>query len=87
MPQIIEQAQGDLISLDQLPQNHTAVVVKVKSTARGLRKFADLGLVAGTLIEYEGSAPLGGLIRIKVMGSQLSMRKSDAKNILVKPVE
>ena len=48
------------------------------------RKFADLGLVRGTLLTMEGHAPFGDLIRIRVMGSSLSIRKKEAKCIMVK---
>ncbi|HBJ97177.1 MAG TPA: iron transporter FeoA, partial [Lentisphaeria bacterium] len=61
-------------SLDQLSIGARGVVVKVAENLRGIKKFADLGLVSGTLLEMEGTAPLGDLMRIKVMGSSLSLR-------------
>lgn len=79
--------QEQLISLDQLPIGARGVVVKVAENLRGIKKFADLGLVSGTLLEMEGTAPLGDLMRIKVMGSSLSLRKSDATHIWLRPAE
>ena len=79
--------QEQLISLDQLPVGARGVVVKVAENLRGIKKFADLGLVSGTLLEMEGTAPLGDLMRIKVMGSSLSLRKSDATHIWLHPAE
>ena len=79
--------QEQLISLDQLPVGARGVVVKVAENLRGIKKFADLGLVSGTLLEMEGPAPLGDLMRIKVMGSSLSLRKSDATHIWLRPAE
>ncbi len=79
--------QEQLISLDQLPVGARGVVVKVAENLRGIKKFADLGLVSGTLLEMEGTAPLGDLMRIKVMGSSLSLRKSDATHIWLRPAE
>lgn len=79
--------QEQLISLDLLPVGARGVVVKVAENLRGIKKFADLGLVSGTLLEMEGTAPLGDLMRIKVMGSSLSLRKSDATHIWLRPAE
>ena len=75
---------SEWISLDKLPKGKSAVVMRVGENLRGVKKFADLGLVTGTLLEFEGRAPLGDLMRVKVMGSSLSLRASDARYILVK---
>lgn len=89
LPQLNSETSGQeqLISLDQLPVGARGVVVKVAENLRGIKKFADLGLVSGTLLEMEGTAPLGALMRIKVMGSSLSLRKSDAAHIWLRPAE
>lgn len=80
MPKIsLDDETEELIPLDQLPKDRSAVVVKVAEGLRGMKKFADLGLVAGTLLQFEGRAPLGDLLRIKVMGSSLSLRAKDAQ--------
>ena len=60
------------------------MVVHVAENLRGIKKFADLGLVPGTLLQMEGRAPFGDLLRVKVMGSSLSMRAGDAMHIWVK---
>ena len=59
-------------------------MVHVAENLRGIKKFADLGLVPGTLLQMEGRAPFGDLLRVKVMGSSLSMRAGDAMHIWVK---
>lgn len=89
LPQLNSETSGQeqLISLDQLPVGARGVVVKVAENLRGIKKFADLGLVSGTLLEMEGTAPLGDLMRIKVMGSSISLRKSDAAHIWLRPAE
>lgn len=89
LPQLNSETSGQeqLISLDQFPVGVRGVVVKVAENLRGIKKFADLGLVSGTLLEMEGTAPLGDLMRIKVMGSSLSLRKSDAAHIWLRPAE
>lgn len=86
MPSIHPEEDSDLISLDRLPKDKIGVVVKVAESLRGIKKFADLGLVPGTLVQFEGHAPFGDLIRIKIMGSSLSIRSSDAMYIWLKIV-
>ena len=88
MPNItLEHKDDDTISLDQLEQGKCAVVVKTSNNLRGIKKFADLGLVPGTLLEMVGHAPFGDLIRVRVMGSSLSMRSRDASYIQVRPTD
>ena len=61
------------------------VIVHVSAMLRGRKKFADLGLVPGVELSMEGGAPLfGELLRIRVMGSTLSLRNSDAAYILIR---
>ena len=86
MPTIRPEDDSDLISLDKLPVDKIGVVVKVAESLRGIKKFADMGLVPGTLVQFEGTAPFGDLIRIKIMGSCLSIRSSDAMYIWVRLV-
>ena len=52
-----------------------------------MKKFADLGLVPGTLVQMEGQAPFGNLLRVRVLGSSLSLRSDDAMYIWVKETE
>ena len=74
-------------SLAELPVGRSAVIVSMKPGLRGKKKFADVGLVPGTLLEMEAHAPFGGLLRIKVMDSSLSIHRDDAANIVVRRQE
>ena len=71
-------------SLAELPVGHSAVIVSMKPGLRGKKKFADVGLVPGTILQMEAHAPFGGLLRIKVMDSSLSIHRDDASNIIVR---
>ena len=86
MPRIHPSEDADLVSLDQLPEGEIGVVVRVAESLRGIKKFADLGIVPGTLIQVDGTAPFGDLMRIRIMGSCLSIRSSDAMYIWLKRV-
>ena len=87
MPAINLNPDSELVSLDRMPKDHCGVLTYVANTLRGVKKFADMGLVPGAIIEYEGSAPFGGLIRIKLMGTSLSLRAEDARHFWVRLME
>ena len=72
--------------MNQLGEDESGVIVKVAESLRGVRRFADLGLSPGTEVTIAGYAPFGDLIRIKVLGSSLSLRSSDAGYLWVRPV-
>ena len=52
---------------------------------RGRKKFADVGLVAGSELLMEARAPLGGLLRVKVLETSMALHKADAANIVIEP--
>ena len=86
MPQISSGMEEELSPMNQLGEDEAGVIVKVAESLRGVRRFADLGLLPGTEVTIAGYAPFGDLIRIKVLGSSLSLRSSDAGYIWVRPV-
>jgi len=55
--------------------------IKIKGAAR--RRFLDMGLVTGEIIKVERVAPLGDPIDFIVKGYHLSLRKNEAKQIMV----
>ena len=85
MPEIgLDAAEEELYPLSTLEEKESCVVVRVGKELRGIKKFADLGLVAGTLLTIEGRAPFGDLLRVRIMGTSLMLRESDAALILVR---
>ncbi|MBQ9787981.1 MAG: metal-dependent transcriptional regulator [Lentisphaeria bacterium] len=72
--------------LADVADGDSCVISKIEESLKGIGRFADLGLVKGTLLTMEGRAPFGNLIRVKVMGASLSIRVQDAKHIWVKLV-
>lgn len=73
------------LTLAELPVGTTATIVKVLPGTRGRKKFADVGLVAGTELLIEAHAPFGGLIRVKVMETSMALHRDDAANIVIQP--
>lgn len=78
-PQPVE----DLIPLSDLEVGESATIVHISAALKGKKKFADMGLIPGTVLEMEGDAPFGDLLRVRVLDSSLSLRSSDARYILV----
>jgi len=71
-------------TLAELPVGRSATIVGVKPGLRGKKKFADVGLVPGATLQMEAHAPFGGLLRIRVMDSSLSIHRDDAANIVIR---
>ena len=74
-------------TLADLPVGQSAVVINMKPSLRGKKKFADVGIVPGTQLQMEAHAPFGGLLRIRVMESSLSIHRDDAANIIIRRQE
>jgi ferrous iron transport protein A len=48
-------------------------------------RLMEMGLLVGTSVELVRFAPLGDPVEIKVRGYNLTLRKSEAEQILVRP--
>lgn len=71
------------MTLADLPVGSTATIVRIMPEMRGRKKFADVGLVVGSELLIEAHAPLGGLIRVKVLETSMALHKDDAANIVI----
>ncbi|HEY8423671.1 MAG TPA: ferrous iron transport protein A [Clostridia bacterium] len=71
------------MTLEQLKVGQSCKVTHI--TAQGMlkRKLLEMGITPGTQITLRRVAPLGDPIQINIRGFELSIRKSDAKNIAV----
>ncbi len=64
-----------------------AEIVGYEVTDAGYRaKLLALGLTRGATIQLIGVAPMGDPVRLKVRGFELSLRKSEAVSLVLKPV-
>lgn len=75
------------LTLANLPIGATATIIGINPNLRGRKKFADVGLVAGTELLMQAHAPFGGLIRVKVMETSMALHKDDAAHILLQKEE
>lgn len=74
----------EIMALSDLPIGSSAIITEIGNAMRNPKKFADAGMVPGTRLSMESHAPLGGLLRIKLLGSSLALHRNDGKNIMVK---
>ena len=63
----------------------SATVTEIKIPPADRARLMEMGLLVGTKIELVRFAPLGDPIEIKIRGYNLTLRKSEAEQILVKP--
>ncbi len=82
----IEQSNGLTTTLDKISIGEKAEIVKIRRNPLLARRFCEMGGVAGNIVMVEKVAPLGDPISIKIKGSEISIRKEEAQNIIVKKV-
>lgn len=70
-------------TLKDIKCGDTAIVQKLSGEGALKRRIMDMGITKGTSIFVRKVAPLGDPIEITVRGYELSIRKSEAENIIV----
>ncbi len=70
-------------TLDQLLPGQRAIIQKVGGRGAFRRRMMDMGLVTGAEIEMVKAAPLGDPIEYKIKGYHLSLRRAEARVIVV----
>ena len=69
--------------LDELEPGRKARVVRVEGDAALRHRIMDMGLVPGTEVRLERSAPLADPISFRVRGFELSLRRSEAAAVRI----
>lgn len=70
-------------TLKDLRVGQRATVLKLEGEGAIRRRIMDMGITKGTEILVKRVAPLGDPLELTVRGYQLSIRKADAKKILI----
>lgn len=78
-----DKANEETTTLADMPVGSSGKILKIIPHSRGEKRFADVGLVPGTELAIQSRAPFGGLIRVKVMQTNITIHSLDAKNILL----
>lgn len=70
-------------ALSRLSSGQTATVAGLSAQGAMRRRFQDLGLIPGTVVECLGPSPLGDPVAYLIRGAVIALRKCDAQAILV----
>jgi ferrous iron transport protein A len=76
--------QEDVFPLSQLKVGQSGVIVKMNVKGAARQRFMAMGLVKGETINVERVAPLGDPIDFVIKDYHLSLRKTEAGEILVR---
>lgn len=71
------------MTLKEVKPGKSASVVKLTGEGALKRRIMDMGITKGVQILVRKVAPLGDPIEVNVRGYELSLRKSEAENIVV----
>lgn len=71
------------MSLYDLKIGQSGIIEKVTGNSKLAKRLLALGCIEGTEITVKGVAPLGDPLIINFRGSDLALRKKDAKNIFL----
>jgi ferrous iron transport protein A len=72
--------------LNEIEIKKNVKVVQIVPGSKVRRRIMDMGITNGVEITVVGKAPMGDPIEIQVRGYKLSLRKNEAKDILVELV-
>ncbi len=70
-------------NLTQLEKGQNATINKVNCKGELKKRLTEMGVTKGTQIQVLKVAPLGDPIEISLKGYNLSVRKSEAKEIFI----
>lgn len=70
-------------TLKDLKPGQSCVVTNIRSQGPIKRRLIDMGVTPGAEVFIRKTAPLGDPIEIQIRGYELSLRKEEAKDILV----
>ena len=72
-----------IIPLTKLKIGQKSKVVSLSSTGAVRRHIIDMGITPGAVVIMRKAAPMGDPLEINVRGYELSLRKTEAKEIMV----
>lgn len=74
-------------TLDAFVNGESGVVLKVEGEGVTRRRLFDMGVTPGANITMKKKAPLGDPIEVTIRNYELTLRKEEAKNVVMKVEE
>ena len=72
------------MTLKDLKPGESGIVASIGEKGPIRRRLMDMGVTPGAIIEVVKVAPLGDPIEVNIRGYELSLRKDEAKSIVLK---
>ena len=72
-----------LLCLEKLKINQKGTIVAVKGQGVTRRRLFDMGVTPGALVTLIKLAPLGDPLEINIRNYELTLRKDEAKNVIL----
>ncbi|MCH3976793.1 MAG: ferrous iron transport protein A [Bacilli bacterium] len=72
-----------LVQLDKMKIGSSGLIKRVEGEGKIRRRLFDMGVTPGANVLIKKQAPLGDPIEITLRGYELSLRKTEAKNVFV----
>lgn len=72
-----------IISMRKMEANQTGTIASIKGGGEVGLRIREMGLVPGTAIKVVGRAPLNDPVHIKLFGNSLTLRNSEADQVMV----
>ncbi len=79
----MDNIQTQTRTLKDLKVGQSGIVVRVAGSGSVKQRMMDMGLVPGSQVAVVRVAPLGDPIEISIKGYNLSLRRSEAKDIYI----
>jgi Fe2+ transport system protein FeoA len=71
------------VTLDLLPVGKNATIVSVGGEGALRCRLLDMGLIPKTKVKVRKVAPMGDPIELEIRGYELTLRKDDARQIVI----
>lgn len=81
----LKHSPEDHATLADLQPGQQAYVCRVRPDSAPRRRLMEMGFVSGTKLRLVRFAPFGDPIQVELHGYHLSLRRSEAREILVRP--
>ena len=75
--------QTTQVTLKDLRPGEKGRVISIGSKGPVRRRLVDMGITPGTVIHFRKVAPLGDPIEVNLRGFELSLRKTEAQQVVV----
>ncbi len=77
---------AESISLNELPVNMKARVIRIDAQSGAKKRLAELGIIKNSILELDKLSVLDKVLHVSVRGYHLTLRMDEAEAIFVQPV-